>query len=189
MVQSSKSSTAGEAKLHPSSTLPPFVPSVPESAASHTTKPEGPQTTVQREIIQPSLQNVTSISMDLTSTVLVEESANRTGQACPTVVTTPSTRIQPMPTARGRKGVHTTLTTVTHTTPISQEASQQDALETSRRMLGTGQTESTVMQGMGLGAVVSEEQRALSQRNISSEDADPIPVVRAEPMLHDLSWH
>ena len=55
-------------------------------------------------------------------------------------------------------------------------------------MMGTRQTESTVMQGTGLKAVVSEEQRALSQRNISSEDADPIPIGRAEPMSHDLIW-
>ena len=44
------------------------------------------------------------------------------------------------------------------------------------------------MQGMGLDAVVSEEQQALSQRNISSEDADPLPIGRVEPMSPDLIW-
>ena len=54
--------------------------------------------------------------------------------------------------------------------------------------MGTSQTEPAVMQGTGLGAVVSEEQQALPQRNISSEEMDPIPVGRAEPMSHHLIW-
>ena len=44
------------------------------------------------------------------------------------------------------------------------------------------------MQGTGLGAVGSEEQQALPQRNISSEEMDPIPIGRAEPMSHHLIW-
>ena len=119
MTQSSKSSTAEEAKLHPSSTSPPFVPSSAESMAMYTTTPEGSQATIQGESIQPPLQTITSISMDLTYTVPVEGSTNRTGQAHPTAVMIASTRIPLMPAARGRRGVHTTPTTVTHTTPIS----------------------------------------------------------------------
>ena len=103
-------------------------------------------------------------------------------------VSLPTNRIPPMPAARGWRGAHTTPTTATQTTPISREASRQDALETAKRMMGAAWTEPSMVQGTSLDAMTTEAHPLSPQRTAHSEGPTTIPVGRVELMSSNLIW-
>ena len=116
---------AGDGMPSLRSTTAPSTPTQALSASSQIVTSESQPTVVLTKVISCAPQIVTSISFDFTSTGPMEGEGMRSFDQVPSMaVSLLTSRIPPMPAARGWRGAHTTLMMATHTTPISREASR-----------------------------------------------------------------
>ena len=109
------------------------------TASTHGANGEPPRSMEARSVTSPhpvQLDTIASVSITIMEhqQITTTSPARGTWTVCPATLRQTSTL--PMPLLRNRSAL-TTLTSATATTPITREASQADALDTTHHMLGT----------------------------------------------------